>query len=370
MKSILYITNIPAPYTVEFFNDLGKHYELTVVFEGKKSEERDKSWEHCQALAFKYCILDGDDSRNGIKAVSEIKKKLNERQYDLYIIGNYSSVIGMTSISWLRRKKYPYAIHADGGMISNDSLFKFLIKKHFIGNAELYFSSGRKTTEYFVHYGADKSKVHVYPFSSVRENQIRKELGNDIYRQKLGLDPDQNIIVSVGQIIPRKGFDVLIRAMSLVKTNAKLYIIGGEATDDLSALIDELGITSIEFIPFVPFETILDYLAASDLFVLLTREDIWGLVINEALSMGAPVISTDKCVAALEMVENGINGFVIENENYKQAADRIDFLLSNSDLRHKMQIDNIAKARQYTIEAMCMRYCEIINDFFESEGKK
>ena len=50
------------------------------------------------------------------------------------------------------------------------------------------------------------------------------------------------------------------------------------------------------------------YYQAADMLVFPTREDIWGLVINEAMANGLPTVSTDKCVAALEMIKQGENG--------------------------------------------------------------
>ena len=367
LKKILYITNIPAPYTVEFFNDLGLSFDLTVVFEGRNSSERDKSWDNFEAVNFKYLIIDDKKSFTNFRMPTGIRKILHENTYDLYIVGNYSTPTGMYCISWFRSHKLPYAIHADGGLISKDSFIKFHVKKHFLKKASLYFSSGKMTTEYFVYYGADKSKVFEYPFSSIRLNQIRNNLNNDYYRDKLGLSLNERIVVSVGQMIYRKGFDVLINALSQMETKVKVYIIGGNATDELNTLIDELNLDNIEFINFLPFETILDYMAAADLFVLLTREDIWGLVINEAMSMGTPVISTDRCVAAVEMIENGINGYVVETENAKSAAEYMDLLINDDVLRKKIQNSNIEKAKLYTIESMTKSYVDIINKFLYTQ---
>lgn len=367
MKRILYFTNIPAPYTVEFFNDLGKYFDLTVVFEAKNSSERHKSWEIFNAKNFEYIIINDVKNFNLLEKFLNFKRIFDCKNYDFYIVGNYASTVGLFAILWLRMNKLSYAIHADGGMISKDSFFRYHIKKYFIKNADLYFSSGKITTNYFMHYGASENKVFEYPFSSVRLNQIRSNTDNVKYREKLGLPANQKIIISVGQIVPRKGYDVLINAMRFVNTDTRLYIIGGDATPELLSLIDCYKLDNIEFIKFLPFEVILDYMAAADLFVLLTREDIWGLVINEAFSMGTPVLSTNKCVAAVEMIKNGENGYIVESENPVEAAERIDYVLSNVDLCSKMKKNNIQKAKEYTIESMCKSYVKILNEFFERD---
>ena len=63
---------------------------------------------------------------------------------------------------------------------------------------------------------------------------------------------------------------------------------------------------------------------AADVFVMPTREDIWGLVINEAMAYGLPVVSTDKCIAALELVKNGRNGYIIPPNQPKEIAQKVN----------------------------------------------
>ena len=65
---------------------------------------------------------------------------------------------------------------------------------------------------------------------------------------------------------------------------------------------------------FMTKKELADWYQAADLFVMPTREDVWGLVVNEAMAYGLPVISSDMCGAASEMVKNGYNGYIFENE--------------------------------------------------------
>ena len=65
-----------------------------------------------------------------------------------------------------------------------------------------------------------------------------------------------------------------------------------------------LNLKNVYFIPFQNSDIIELYFKAADLFVFPTREDIWGLVINEAMANALPIITTDRCVAGLELIEN------------------------------------------------------------------
>ena len=107
-------------------------------------------------------------------------------------------------------------------------------------------------------------------------------------------------------------------------------------------------------------EELVRHYKAADLFVLPTREDIWGLVINEAMAYGLPVITTDRCVAGLELVEEGVNGYIIPVEDEKALAKRIEACFA-SDYR-AMGDKSLEKVRPYTIENMVKAHLNIFDE--------
>ena len=102
------------------------------------------------------------------------------------------------------------------------------------------------------------------------------------------------------------------------------------------------------------------YYQSADLMVFPTREDIWGLVINEAMANGLPIISTNKCNAAKELVK--ANGIIIESDNLKQLKEAISFLMN--DLNQLLEMSNISCEiiRNYTIESMAQKHIEIFTN--------
>ena len=105
---------------------------------------------------------------------------------------------------------------------------------------------------------------------------------------------------------------------------------------------------------------------ASDAFVLPTREDIWGLVINEAMSYGLPIITTDRCIAGLELVgkENGKIIPVDDVEALKSAIKTVLAIPSEEFFDSNYQIIS-----NYTIENMAKVHAEIIEKI-NIQGKK
>ena len=122
-----------------------------------------------------------------------------------------------------------------------------------------------------------------------------------------------------------------------------IYIVGGEPTEEYLQMRASLGLGNVHFVGFQKKEALSRYYRAADLFVLPTREDIWGLVINEAMAYGLPVITTDRCVAGLDLVEEGVNGSIVPVEDAAALAGKMKELLS-SDLE-KMGTASLEKIR-------------------------
>ena len=363
---ILFLSNVPSPYRVDFFNELGKKSQLTVCFEGIKARNRNEKWKGNAASFYTEVFLKGVRTGNEAFFCPGIIKYL-KKEWDFIIIGGYSTPTQMISIEYLKDNNIPFILEADGGFIKTDSKIKHRIKKHFISSASYWLSSGLETTNYFTYYGAVKERCFIYPFSSVRDIDIKSAQSmvnsSTLLRKKLGIN-DGYVVISVGQFIYRKGIDVLIKAIPHINTNAEFYIVGGDPTPEYKELIFKNNIKNIHFVSFLKKEELYEYYACSDLFVLPTREDIWGLVINEAMSFGLPIITTDKCIAGKELFND--NGRLVHVDSIKELAESIDYILKNDIERNKMRCKSLEKIEHYTIEKMAETHLQILNQLISN----
>lgn len=353
------MTNIPSPYRVDFFNALGKLCDLTVLFEAKCAKNRDVSWTADRIENFKAIYLKGIRIGEAESLSLEMFKHLSLRKYNIIVVGMYSSPTGMLAIEYMRIRNIPFIISSDGGMKRADSGIKHAVKEHFIGAASAWLSTGRVTTEYLCWYGAKQDRTYVYPFTSINSKDILECLltteQKKIIKNNLGIVEDE-MILSVGQFIPRKGYDLLLNACEKIPKTIGVYIVGGEPTEEYLSIQRELNLTNVHFEGFKRKNDLAEYYKAADLFVLPTREDIWGLVINEAMAYGLPVVTTDKCVAGVEMIRDGENGYIVPVDNIEKLTEAI--------LRSK-QLDPckaIETARGYTIEQMAEKYMECFDN--------
>ncbi len=361
---VLFLTNVPSPYRVDFFNELGKYCELTVLFERRNASDRDKKWQSAANINFKSIFLNGVNVGNDSALNLSVLKYLN-KNYNLIVIGGYSTPTGMLAIIYLNLKKIPFILNTDGGFIKEDKKIIYLMKKYFISSANAWLSTADKTTDYLIHYGAKKDKIYKYPFSSVKTDEV---LQNPLSSQektnikKVLNIKEEKVVISVGQFIYRKGYDVLLNACKDVSEDIGIYIIGGKPTEEYLKIKNELQLKNVYFIDFKTKEILTLYYRAADLFVFPTREDIWGLVVNEAMSYGLPVITTDRCVAGLELIREGSNGFIVPIEDIDELAFKIKVILEDNELRENMKKESLKTISKYTIEEMSIRHLEIFQD--------
>lgn len=359
---VFILSVFPAPYRMGVFKELSKQVDITVYFERLFDESRNNEWFENKFDTIKGGLLKGyNNPRKKIKL--EIIKLLKKQQYDLVFVYDYSTLTAALLMLLCRMKGIPYLINADGAFINNNPV-KGIIKKFFISGAVGCLANGQHAKKYFLNYGAKEEKIYNHHFSTLCERDIFTDIidqeRKNVLRKKLNL-PEGKLAISVGQFIHRKGFDVLIKAWKDVNPDHHLIIIGGgEKEEELSNLINSLNISNVKLIGFMKKKDLSEYFIASDLFILPTREDIWGLVINEAMSCGLPVITTDMCIAGLELVENYENGFIVNVGNVGVLASRIKEVLSDDEMLKRMGRNNLVKIKPYTIENIASQHFNVL----------
>lgn len=370
MARILVLSSFPAPYRVDIFTELRKKYELDIFFESARDQDRNEEF-FVKKNEFKYNIL----------TESEGKKKLNQcisnlKQYDLVLAYDWYLRYALKVELKCMIAKVPYIINCDGALITQrrrmDMKFKDIIKTIFVKHASMCFSSGKYATKYFEYYGAKRENIVEHTFSSLHCRDIlEKPLSRDDrdqIKKEIGL-LGKKCVVSVGQFIYRKGFDIVLSAWDTFDKDYQLVIIGGGPLEkEYREYIKEAQYNNVNIISFVPKNIVMKYLAAADLFVLPTREDIWGLVVNEALAVGTPVITTDQCVAGLELLVEGMNGYIFESENTEQLERKMKSILDMSDNEAEIIATNaISSIKTYTIENVAKSHIKHINSIILGE---
>lgn len=348
--NILYITNLPSPYRVQYFNELAKFCNLKVVFERESASDRDERWKNNKQWLFDYIFLNGHKIKNDLSFSFRIKKYLN-KQYDFIVFCNYSSPTEMIGIKYCQKRKIPYCIEADGAFFTKNR-FKNRIKRNLLKKAIICFSTCDNSDMYFSKLGVEKNRIFRYRFTSLNKNEIL-ERNNDNYQ----INNSKKTLLYVGQFIHRKGIDILLRACVDLSNEYRLILVGGKLNDELIKMTKNLKCELIVE-PFKTKEELEYYFKIADVFVLPTREDIWGLVVNEALSYGLPTITTSACNAGLELIKDGYNGFVITPNNVPELKKAISEIF-----KFTLKNNCFESIKDYTIENMVLDHLTALNHY-------
>ncbi len=356
MKNILILSIFPAPYRVAVFRGLAEKYQIRLYFEFVQNQNRNAKW-----------FVESDEFT--VLTTESAKQKYKEdirdlRKYDLVLAYDYFSKRAMELMSRCIRQHVPYCINCDGAFV-NRNFIKDRVKHYFVSRAAACFASGESAAHYFRFYGAKPERIHCHNFTSLTSEDIRKTPVSvdekDKLRKKLGMD-NRKTALSIGQFIPRKGYDILLKSWAGMPEEYQLLIIGGgDLAKEYVGMIDKMKLRHVHILGFMDKEHIMAYYQACDLFVLPTREDIWGLVINEAMANGLPVVTTDRCIAGLELVEDGENGYIVPVEDAEKLHLRMRAILDNDELREQMQVNNIEKMQNNTMENIVKSHVPVID---------
>lgn len=360
MKRILFLTNYPSPYRVNFFDELGRLCDLTVLYFAKPTAYRDENW--------------FVESKGYFQAVQLGKRKLSFRgktvcldvadwlkqNWDAIVVCGYSLPTTMYAIHYLRRHKIPFFMEVDGGLIRETSGAKYRFKKSLVSAASWWLGSGEQTMEYLVNYGAKRERVYTYPFTSLYESDIlsvplTKEEKRQL-RQELNM-PEEKIALYVGRFTEAKGMDALLKAAPEIEGDCGIYFIGGGPEKEHLAFCEEKHLDNVHFVGFQKKDALLRYYKAADLLVLPTHSDVWGLVINEAMACGLPVVTTDKCVAGMELIRNGVNGYIVPVKEHAPLVEAVNAVLNGN--YEEMGAAALETIRPYSLENMAKVHMDI-----------
>lgn len=359
MAKILVLSSFPAPYRTGVFKGLSEIYDTDVFFATDQDQNRSKDYFDKKEKFHYYVITDKADRIYFEKCTRHLEKYDLVLAYDWYL--PYAIKVEFACIV----KKIPYIINCDGAFLSSKRGIKDIVKGFFVSHASLCFAGGEFAKKYFLHYGAKESQITIHRFTSLhRENIIpavipdskKKEI-----RKALGLC-DKLTVLSVGQFIYRKGFDILLEAWKKIEPTEKQLVIigGGDLRSEYERFLLKNNIENVVILDFVPFDQILLYYQASDVFALATREDVWGLIVNEAMANGLPVVISENCVAGQELIVHQENGIIVDNNSVKNWADALRSILGNKCLRDRFAERSLKTIRDWTIENVIEQHiCDI-----------
>jgi len=292
---------------------------------------------------------------NGKRSISEalifsvkLFKPLLKEKFDVIDVSvfPYFSCFTVRTVSVLRKTPAFFTWHE----VWDDYWYEYMGRRGFFGKiierivakiSSENIAVSEWTKKQLISIGTDPEKIQVVP--------------NGINLQKItGIKPANKTcdIIFAGRLIKEKNIDVLLNAVARLKANLpqlKCCIIGdGPEKDRLLKLSQELEIAdNVEFAGFLKYDALIARIKSSRVFVLPSSREGFGIIVIEAFACGVPVITvSEKRNAAQDLIDEGVNGFVVELD-----SDQIDSVLKKillDDSFQKMCVENtVQKAGKY-----------------------
>jgi len=226
------------------------------------------------------------------------------------------------------------------GVGANEPALRIMAERELVRDCHRIIAATEKGKEELVsYYGSSPEKISVIPCGVNLD--LFRHLDKETARRSLGLN-GHNIILFVGRIDPLKGVDKLLMALPKLDTrhNLKLLVIGGDEdsqpeVERLQRLSRSLHIQdSVTFAGIVDQRELPFYYSAADVCVIPSYYESFGLVALESLACGTPIVATR--VGGMESVINqGQNGYMVEDNAPVRLADSISSLLSQQEVNIK-----------------------------------
>jgi glycosyltransferase involved in cell wall biosynthesis len=283
--------------------------------------------------------------------------ELGRGAYDAVLIHSYANATALLAYigAWLSRT--PVLLRTESELLRRRSPVRRFAKQALLGpllrgtaaalaigsaNRAFYARHGLPDERIFwTPYGVDNE-----PFAGAAADRVRHRVS---VREELGLAPEQPIVLFVGKLIerkrPRDMLDALARREAIGTTPAAVFVGDGELRRPLEGWIAATNggaggasdcAFDVRFVGFQNQSAIARYYAAADVFVLPSAFETWGLVVNEAMASGLPVIVSDGAAAARDLVIPGENGFTYRAGDIDRLSDRLAELLADPARRRAM----------------------------------
>lgn len=252
-----------------------------------------------------------------------------------------------------------------------DSSFRTFVRRRLAKFADAFVSNSQAGKRYLVEaLNVPEAEVFTRTYLVPDAETLLKPLSTTKVKN---LDLKQPIFLYVGRITARKGIKTLLEACALLKkqgySDYSLLIVGkGDQQEELEAFIREQDFSEqVNWVGWVDYGSLGAYFQQADIFVFPTFEDVWGMVVPEAMVFGKLVLCSNGA-AACELIQSGENGYIFDPSNAQELAEKMQVFLDNPDLVESMGERSRQLISQKNPETAAKGYVEVIS-FLMGEGR-
>ncbi len=270
-----------------------------------------------------------------------------KERYDAVLIHGYVSPTNWLAFLSARLKGIPIIFRGESHLLNHRAWWKRIFKQIFLSQLFKRISSflpiGSLNKAYYQYHGVPNEKMFLTPYAVDNEffsNRFKTLNGKrEQLKTEMGVAVDLPVILFASKMIPRKRAMDLLKAYEKIqeRIDAALVLVGdGIERTVLEGYAEVHNLKNVHFTGFKNQTELPYYFAIADMFVLPSIDEPWGLIINEAMNFGLPIVTTEVVGAAPDLVKNGRNGFVYPVGDIEKLANCLLKLLQSPELMEKM----------------------------------
>lgn len=361
-RRVVILTEIIAPYRIPVFNALARNpdIDLRVIFLAE-TDPSIRQWKiYAEEMQFAYEVLPSWRTRFSkyhLLLNQKVADALRKADPHAIVCGGYNYLASWQSLRWARRNHVPFLLWCEstandqrGGHRMTESL-----KKSFFDKCDGCIVPGTSAREYVRQMGVSTDNIYEAP--NAVDNQLfadRAEYARHnsaTVRARLNL-PSRYFLFA-GRLVKSKGVLELWEAYGSLKEDLRsriglVFAGDGPIRAELESIARAISPGSLTFTGFVHRDELASYYALAECLVFPTHSDPWGLVVNEAMACGLPVICGQSAGCAADLVK--ANGRIVDPRNIDQLAQAMEEVATNASLRLSMSCESLRIIRSYSPE--------------------
>ena len=379
---VLFFSSIIAPYRIGLFNELSRLLDDEIKFYFDSFLEG-REWDlDKDSIHFNYETLDSPNII--LNSIVSNRTRLNRTIYFPYrvflkCLKEKPDIILSFEMGWRTIFCIIYAkiflkkvfilsevtIHSEL-MISG---LKKIIRKLILMNIDGAIAHGKLSKKYLMGLGLSEKNIIISPDSIDNDffiNESNNYKKNNL-RKDFNLSENTFVFLYVGRFIHLKGIDLLIKNIMALKENVNkedflVLLVGGNGKEieKLAGSIDE---KLFRIFNFKQGKDLVPFYMVADCMIFPTRQDVWGMVVNEAIACGLPMIVSKYAGCADDLIENGKNGYIFDPLDNNSFIDILYKCMHNKDelntfaktAKEKLNIYNHKNAANLIVQFILQR---------------
>jgi glycosyltransferase involved in cell wall biosynthesis len=363
-RKTVILTEIIAPYRIPVFNAFACRtgVDLHVIFLAE-TDQALRQWRvYAEEIRFSYEILPSRRWRAGKHSLlvnRGLRSALAVANPQTILCGGYNYPASWEALWWARRRHVRFVLWTESNQQDRRARRGSVewLKRYFVSSCNAFVVPGKASFAYLRTLGVSERDIFTAPnavdnmFFATQAEEVRRQPA--AFREKFGLPP--RFILFVGRLVPEKGvFDLLHAYAKLgsdLRSEVGLVFAGdGVSREALSKQARLIRPGVIGFPGFAQREDLAGFYALADALILPTHSDTWGLVVNEAMACGLPMIVTSVAGCAQDLVEDGWNGYVVPPHDPDRLSAALRLLAEQPETRRQMSARSRERIRHYSPE--------------------